>query len=159
MPDEVSFSEFARKTLERADALIRAVGIKTFSAVIRDTPVGDPDLWQSSWLDSKGRATVAFNSHLEGYVGGRLRANWNCSLGMADTSTTESTNHAGAIPAMMQEVAGADRKKILWLSNSLPYAHRIEYDGHSRQAPQGMVRRNVTRIQKIISGELRKLKT
>lgn len=154
MPDELTFDEFAKKTLKRADLLIRAVGIKTFSAIIRDTPVGDPDLWKSGKADSKGRKKPP-----TGYVGGRLRANWNCSLGMADTSTTESTNHAAAIPAMMQTVETANRKKTLWLSNSLPYAHRIEYDGHSRQAPQGMVRRNVSRIKRIITGELNKLKS
>lgn len=155
---EMNFNEFAKKTLKRSDLLIRAVGIKTFSAVIRDTPVGDPDLWQSSWLDTKDRATVHNNPHLEGYVGGRLRANWNCSLGVANTATSESTAHGGAIPAMTKTVEGADRKDTLWLSNSLPYAARIEYDGHSKQAPEGMVRRNVTRIKRIISGELRKLK-
>lgn len=156
---EMTFEEFVRKTLERADRLIRAVGIKTFSAVIRDTPVGDPDLWQSSWLDSKDRATVANNPGLEGYVGGRLRANWQCSLGMADTTTDESTQHGRSIPAMMAICEKADRKDTLWLSNSLPYASKIEYDGHSQQAPEGMVRRNVARIKKIISGELRNLKS
>lgn len=151
---DTDFNEFARKTLDRADKLIRAVGIKTFSAVIRDTPVGDPDLWKAGKADSEGRKKGP-----KGYVGGRLRANWNCSLGMADATTTESTAHGAAIPAMIKKCTEADRKDELWLSNSLPYAHRIEYDGHSRQAPQGMVRRNVTRIKRIISGELRKLKS
>lgn len=137
--------EFARKTLLRADLLIRAVGIKTFSAVIRDTPVGDPDLWQSPAP--------------EGYVGGRLRANWNCSLGAADTSTTESTRHGEAIPKVHAAIAEADRKDVLWLSNSLPYAGRIEYDGHSRQAPAGMVRRNVIRIKANLANELRRLRS
>ena len=151
---EMDFNEFARKTLDRADKLIRAVGIKTFSAVIRDTPVGNPDLWKSQQgKDLKNRKGPA------GYVGGRLRANWQCSLGMADTSTDESTEHGRSIPAMTKTVEGADRKDTLWLANSLPYASRIEYDGHSKQAPEGMVRRNVTRIKKIISGELRKLKS
>lgn len=150
---ETNFNEFARKTLERADKLIRAVGIKTFSAVIRDTPVGDPDLWKNTKKDSKGRGKGP-----AGYVGGRLRANWNCSLGAADTGTSESTNHQGAIPAMTKTCEDADRKDTLWLSNSLPYAGRIEYEGHSRQAPEGMVRRNVTRIKRIISSELRNLK-
>lgn len=150
---EVDFNEFARKTLERADKLIRAVGIKTFSAVIRDTPVGDPDLWKGTKKDAKGRGKGP-----AGYVGGRLRANWNCSLGAADTATSESTAHAGAIPAVTKTCEEADRKDTLWLSNSLPYAARIEYEGHSKQAPEGMVRRNVTRIKRIISGELRNLK-
>jgi hypothetical protein len=158
---EMDFDDFAKKTLRRADLLIRAVGIKTFSAVIRDTPVGDPDLWQSSWLDTKGRATVSNNSHLEGYVGGRLRGNWRCSLAMPDETVSgefDFPSASAALSAVNDTCNAADRKKTLWLSNSLPYAYRIEYEGHSRQAPEGMVRRNVTRIKGIISSELRKLK-
>lgn len=166
MADDITFDEFARKTLERADKLIRAVGIKTFSSVIRDTPVGDPDLWKRGKADSKGRKKAP-----AGYVGGRLRGNWRCSLAMADVSTFEAPGGAKTRKAyknfpdlgqVLNEVNdtcnNADRKKVLWLSNSLPYAYRIEYEGWSRQAPEGMVRRNVTRIKKIISGELNKLK-
>ncbi len=155
---ETNFNQFADKTLRRADLLIRAVGIKTFSAVIRDTPVGDPDLWVSLWKDSKGRAI----DPPEGYVGGRLRGNWRCSLSAPDTSTSGEHDFpsGGAVLADMQKTcADATRKDSLWLSNSLPYAWRIEYEGHSSQAPEGMVRRNVTRIQKIVSAELRKLKS
>lgn len=133
-------AEFVRKTLERADVLKRAVAIKLFSAVIRDSPVGDPDLWKS-----KPPA---------GYVGGRFRANWNCTVGEADTSTTESTNHQGAIPAMQVVVLASDRTQVNWLSNSLPYAARLEYESWSRQAPAGMVRRNAARIKKLISQEM-----
>lgn len=149
---EMDFNEFARKTLERADRLIRAVGIKTFSSVIRDTPVGDPDLWKANEGKTKPKPPP-------GYVGGRLRANWRCSLAMPDTSTDESVDKNRGIVAVNDVCATADRKKILWLANSLPYAWRIEYEGWSRQAPEGMVRRNVTRIKKIISGELRNLKS
>lgn len=150
---EMDFDEFARKTAERADKLIRAVGIKTFSAIIKDTPVGNPDLWKSQ----EGKA-LKDRKGPEGYVGGRLRANWNCTLGMADTGTDESTEHSRSIPLVANTCKEADRTKVLWLANSLPYAARIEYDGHSSQAPEGMVRRNVARIKKIISTELRSLK-
>lgn len=149
---ETDFNEFAKKTLQRADRLIRAVGIKTFSAVIRDTPVGDPDLWKVNEGKTKPKPPA-------GYVGGRLRANWRCSLGMPDTSTDESTDRNRGLVAVNDVCQTADRKKTLWLSNSLPYAYRIEYEGWSRQAPEGMVRRNVTRIKRIISAELRNIKS
>jgi hypothetical protein len=142
---EMDFNEFARKTLLRSDKLIRAVGIKTFNPIIKDSPVGDPDLW-------KGNAP-------EGYVGGRLRANWRCSLGMPNTATDESTDQNRGIVEVNDVCLKANRKDVLWLSNSLPYVHRIEYDGHSKQAPAGMVRKNVTRIKRIISKELRNLKS
>lgn len=140
-----TFNAFTKKTLGRADALIRAVGIATFSAIIRDTPVGNPSFWRS------GRAP-------KGYVGGRLRTNWRCSLAAPDTSTTTATDYANTIPNAESVCQSADRNKVLWLSNGLPYAGVIEYDGHSKQAPAGMVRRNVARIQDLISRELTKLK-
>jgi hypothetical protein len=139
-------AEFARKTLLRADLLKRGIGIKLFTAVIRDSPVGNPDLWKSK------KAPV-------GYVGGRFRANWHCSLGAANTSTTESTRHQNAIPAMQTVVLTGDRNTVDWLANSLPYARRLEYEGWSTQAPQGMVRRNVARFRRLISQELARLKT
>lgn len=151
---ELTPEQFAKKTLSRADLLIRAVGLKLFSSVIRDTPVGNPDLWRGarSYLDT--RKTNA----PEGYVGGRLRANWRCSLSAADTTTDESTSHERAVPHVEQTLEKATRKDTLWLANSLPYAHSIEYDGHSQQAPEGMVRRNAARIRRLLSEELGKLK-
>lgn len=136
-------AEFARKTLLRQDLLKRAVAIKLFSSIIRDSPVGDPDLWKS-------KPPV-------GYVGGRFRANWNCTIGAADTSTTESTDFAAAIPAVIQVCEASDRKDVNWLANSLPYAERLE-KGWSRQAPAGMVRRNVTRIKRLVTQELQRIK-
>lgn len=154
---EISFNEFARKTLLRQDRLIRAVGIATFNGVIRDSPVGDPDNW-------KKKPPVG-----SGYVGGRFRGNWRCSLAAPDLTTFEDSkgpkydkNFPG-LGAVLGDVSKscqeADRKSVLWLANSLPYAYRLEYEGWSRQAPEGMVRRNVARVKQNISKELRKLKT
>lgn len=157
------FAEFARKTLQRADLLKRAVAIKLFTGVIRDTPVGDPKYW-------KGNAP-------KGYVGGRLRGNWNCSVGFADTSTVEApdvSHEKGKRAArktyknfpdlgqtlgkMQATVETGNRNTVDFLANSLPYAARIEYEGYSRQARAGMVRRNAARIKQLISRELGNLK-
>lgn len=149
---EETFTEFARKTLLRADMLKRAVAIKTFSAIIRDSPVGDPDLWKVNAGKPLGKRKGP-----AGYVGGRFRANWNCTIAAPNLSTTEETNYSGAIPAVIQVCEASDRKDINWLANSLPYAARLE-NGWSKQAPAGMVRRNVTRIKRLISQELQKVK-
>lgn len=152
----ISFDGFARKTAERADKLIRAVGISLFSSVIRDTPVGDPDYW-------KGKAP-------KGYVGGRLRGNWNCSLRAPNTSAIEAPKGykkpseyknfpigQAVINQIETECNSATRKDSVWLANSLPYAQRVEY-GWSKQRPDGMVRKNAARIKRIVSTQLRLLK-
>ena len=54
-----------------------------------------------------------------------------------------------AINNMFAELAKfpKDKDSVVYLTNNLPYAARIEYDGWSHtKAPEGMVRKNVIRI-------------
>lgn len=91
---------------------------------------------------------------------GRFRANWNVSYGQPDlTTTAEVDTHAkrlkdGGIKVDfskqvankgrgLQEAAkplGLPVGGIVFLSNGLPYAKRLEYDSWSKQAPAGMIR-------------------
>lgn len=144
--------KFARNTELEILKVKRATALKLFSAIIKDTPVGNPDLWQASWVDSDGRAT----DPPEGYVGGRLRANWMTSLNGFDDDTTNSTEQEGAVTLLLSKIASCQLPDEICMSNNLPYAHTIEYDGHSNQAPEGMVRRNVIRFKKIVSDQLKR---
>jgi len=152
--------KFKRKTLNRSDMFIRGVYIKLGTAVIRDTPVGDPDLWKSTKKDDKGRAKPP-----AGYVGGRLRGNWRISLNNPDLVTFEDDGgetyalnfptEGTVLGELSSKAMKGTRKDVFWLSNSLPYAHQIEYEGHSQQAPRGMVRRNTIRFQSLVNQQLR----
>jgi len=105
--------------------LKRAVGIKLFGAVIKDSPVDT----------------------------GRLRSNWQTSIGSVDHTTSDSGGTlATAIGTMTQGCLDLkDPYKALFLANSLPYTHRIEYDGWSHtKSPQGMVNKNVIRFNNIL---------
>lgn len=92
----------------------------------------------------------------KGYVGGRFRANWQFGAGSADTTTTEDTDASGA--ATLARLKGAiDGAAIggMWIvSNSLPYAKRLEY-GWSKQAPGGMVRLTVQELPDAIRDYVR----
>jgi len=115
-------------TLVDVDRLRRAVALKLFSAVVMDTPVAT----------------------------GRARANWRASINHTIDVADDSTNfltEMSRTEAIVGKSTGADE---LWLSNSLPYIARLEYDGWSKQAPQGMVRKNVARFQRLIKAQLRK---
>ena len=48
--------------------------------------------------------------------------------------------------ATVPELAG----NVVYLTNNLPYAQRLEYEGWSKQAPAGMVRVNMARIADIM---------
>ncbi len=79
---------------------------------------------------------------------GRFKANWNVQYGAPDYSTTASTaasrGTAQAQKALTLPVGG-----VVYLSNGLPYARRLEY-GWSQQAPSGMVRLTVFEFQDFV---------
>lgn len=94
--------------------------------VVNASPVGNSDLWKVP---------------RKGYVGGRYRANWMFGVGSINTSTVDAPDASGAV-SMARVRAGASGMRmgpVAFVSNSLPYAYRIEY-GWSTQAPNGVVR-------------------
>jgi hypothetical protein len=80
---------------------------------------------------------------------GRLRGNWQMTLGAPAAGVTDVTDKSGqmVVSTITQQVGGVG--KVNYLVNNLPYAESIEY-GHSKQATQGMVRINFIRIKSII---------
>lgn len=76
---------------------------------------------------------------------GRFRANWMVGIGTMSRTTVTTEDKTGAAsvarvePAMATWTPGA----AIFLTNSLPYAKRLEYDAWSKQAPGGMVRLTV----------------
>lgn len=89
----------------------------------------------------------------KGYVGGRFRANWVVSQGSIDRTTSEETNRAKsdgeAQKALTLELGG-----VIYLTNSLPYAQRLEH-GWSKQAPTGMVRKSAVMFKRFVRQSIR----
>ncbi len=65
---------------------------------------------------------------------GRFRANWQISAGKLASNTVDSTQPD--IGAQMANMRGGSN--LIFVVNNLPYAEALE-NGHSGQAPQGMV--------------------
>lgn len=135
----MSFTRDMKRDLKKHQVALektaRKVVLDVFGGTIESTPVGNPDLWKS-----KGPA---------GYVGGRLRNNWQCSANSPDTFSKRGPDKGGS-------AAQADARKtvrgpgIYYLTNNMPYAKPVEYDGHSKQAPSGMARINIRRLNQYI---------
>ena len=70
---------------------------------------------------------------------GRLRNNWQSTLNVPASGELQTGK-----PEQDAESSLSSLKigNIFWFVNNLPYARRIE-EGYSKQAPQGMLRRNV----------------
>ncbi|MGL4937179.1 hypothetical protein [Shewanella sp.] len=137
---------FQRKAISSVDKNMRDVSIRLFGAVIKTTPVGKYD---------------------NGQVGGRLRANWQASGVSAATGQLEMFDKSGneTVAKMAAYIKTAAKANEFTLTNNLPYAPKIEYGGYgdgpktsggfSIQAPQGMVRVNVARFQRLLDDAAR----
>lgn len=131
-------SKFVEKAQGNAEKVVQKVSGHLLASVVLRTPVGNPTLWKS-----KPPA---------GYVGGRLRGNWNVSIGAADFTTTVVRDQTGgATIARGNNILHGWKDGDIYLMNSLPYVRPIEYLGHSKQAPAGMVRLTVTEFQTFIA--------
>ncbi|ARO24744.1 hypothetical protein TAL182_CH02998 [Rhizobium sp. TAL182] len=71
---------------------------------------------------------------------GRFRGNWNVSIDTADRSVSDATDKGGSgtIAKGSAVINTVPPYRVIWLSNNLPYARRLE-TGWSKQAPAGVV--------------------
>ena len=123
----MSFASDVRRISRKMQLHAEHVAAETikelFIAVIRDTPVDT----------------------------GRLRGNWQTTIRTPASGRLDRIQTGRSGEATQQVTATVTKPNVYLLTNNLPYAARIEYDGWSHtKAPQGMVRRNVRRIRTIL---------
>lgn len=133
----LDLQRFAEKTKDKADAAIGNIVVRVHAELDRRSPVGDAKYWK--------------HPAPAGYIGGHFRANWQLGVDVRPASelpgidTTGDKTRAAVVAEVPKEAAG----RVFWLVNNTPYANRIE-QGHSRQAPTGLVGLTVTMFQKIV---------
>ena len=86
---------------------------------------------------------------------GRFRGNWQPGIGAPPGGVLETLDPTGAISIAAIETKVAEFKpgEAIYLANNLPYAIPLE-EGHSKQAPNGMVRLTQQRFQAIASAAI-----
>jgi hypothetical protein len=118
--------KFVKKTGANADKVMRNVVLDIGKSLVMKTPVGDPKYWKSK--------------PPKGYAGGHARANWNHSMDVRVNQIVNGIDKSGS--ATIARISGSIPKKaaghIHYIQNCVPYIKRLE-EGHSRQAPHGMV--------------------
>lgn len=116
-------AKFAEKTKRRTADVHREVVIQIANSLVTGSAVGNPSLWKSPAP--------------AGYVGGAFRANWVPGIDQVNTAATNApgTDAQAAIAAAIPAPGG-----VFYITNSLPYARRLEYDSWSTQMPEGVVR-------------------
>ncbi len=125
----LQLQKFVDKAKGNAELVVRKVGIEVLSQVVLKSPVDT----------------------------GRFRANWVVgSAGIGTTTQFVDKNGATTINRGTAKIMEIKLGESIWLSNSLPYARRLEY-GWSKQAPSGMVRTTIAEWNSYIAkavGEL-----
>lgn len=98
----------------------------------------------------------------KGYVGGRFRANWIISIGKPASRTLDEAvidpSGGNTIGAGIEALTGYKAGPPVYITNSLPYAQRLEF-GHSKQAPQGMVRLTVAELQSVVDDQVTRIRS
>ena len=86
---------------------------------------------------------------------GRFRGNWQPGIGAPPSGVLDTLDLTGAISIAAAEAKVAEFKpgQAIYLANNLPYAIPLE-EGHSKQAPNGMVRLTQQRFQAIASAAI-----
>lgn len=82
---------------------------------------------------------------------GRARANWQASIGSPATGIIDKGDKSGGQTAnrgsrVAQKAAG----EVFYITNNLPYIYRLEFEGHSNQAPAGWVRTSIERNLRLL---------
>ena len=121
MSFSVDLSKAIEKAKGRTEIVVKKIALELFSNIIYKSPV----------------------------LTGRFRANWNCSIGSPDLSTSQAIDPSGSgaiSKATSTVVSYTLNGQRVFLTNNLPYADRLE-NGWSKQAPNGMVRLSVMEIE------------
>lgn len=125
--------KFRKDSLDYVRDVKRAAAYELFAAVVMETPVRE----------------------------GILRGSWHPSINVpqieaaGSISPDKSGNYT--LEQIRQAVRGLELEEAIYLVNNQPYAARIEYDGWSGKAPQGMVRVNAARWVEIVGRVAREL--
>lgn len=126
----MSFESDWQKVSEKLDRVlsqgIRATLFEVGTAIIKETPVDT----------------------------GRARGNWQSSVNSAAGSEISRTSQGAAIAELSQE-ANAAIGNVFFFTNNVPYIRRLEYGYWSKQAPEGMVRRNLQNFNRLLVKNLR----
>lgn len=132
------YAAIIKRAGDKAETVVRQSMIAIGKGLVEKSPVGNPDLWSSPAP--------------EGYVGGRFKNNWQFGVSSINSDTSRRPDGAGggSLASIVAGTAAWKPGQTIFISNSLPYAYRIEYEGWSTQAPAGVVRLTVLDFQQSV---------
>jgi len=123
-----TIAQFASDTKKKQERVRQGATMELFETVTKRTPVGNPALWKYKPKPD--------------YKPGRLKGNWQTSLNAPLERNDDPVDPSGrrTLSRMRRVVRSVRGDTAIYFTNNVPYARRIEFEGHSKQAPSGMAR-------------------
>jgi len=118
---------FVAKTASAHNTITRVATLELFSGIVKGNPVDT----------------------------GRSRGAWTTSVGVPGDSPERLDKTGAQAIAEIGENTPAGAGQVTLLSNSLPYIFELE-EGSSKQAPEGFVRKNMDRVERMVDAAIRK---
>jgi hypothetical protein len=127
--------------------------------------------WESDWKKIESKIDRTFDQGIRATIlelstaiikdtpakTGRARGNWQASIGRGATGEvsveSKRTGEAKAILSVNQKASVAVGD-LYYLTNNVPYIERLEY-GWSKQAPGGMVRKNLQNFNRLLAKNIK----
>lgn len=151
-PFVLDISRFVQRAQGNSRAVVKKIFLDLGTAIVGATPVGDPDEWK--------RAAPP------GYVGGRARGSWQYGFnsptpaeGAIDGRPVDKDNPSAhsATARLAAGVEGNPAFGVHYITSTVPYMRRLEYEAWSRQAPDGMVRKTIVEFQQFVDDACREV--
>lgn len=132
-----TIAQLVAKTQKTMGTVSRKIVLEVGRRLVMRSPVGDAKFWKSP-------APV-------GYVGGRFRGNWQHGFNAKPSGEIDVQGKGTAAVSIRAITKGATEHGtgVHFILNNLPYAQAIE-NGHSKQAPQGVVALTVVEFDQIV---------
>lgn len=129
---------FVQKAKANAHEAVRKIVLEFGTRLVYRSPVGDPTLWS--------------HKAPPGYIGGRFRANWQYGHNTVPVDELIDIDPSGqvTIDKIASQIPAQAAGGVHILVNNLPYAEALE-NGHSTQAPAGMVHLTVIEFQQAVN--------
>jgi hypothetical protein len=162
----LALQAFEKSVDRRANITVRQIAQLVGASIVNRSPVGNPELWAVNQVQRRYNDEARAAGHGDrmsltkpaGYVGGRFRANWMVGFDGEDKTTTEEISPDGQLSLdRLQTIPSDVIGHAIFITNSLPYAQPLE-DGHSTQAPNGMVALTVMEFEPIVAEAVRNMK-
>jgi hypothetical protein len=160
-------NKFVVKCKDNSNQVVRKTVLDIGTSLIQKSPVGNPELWASLgasyriFSDSGKRIKPKLEFKRQpppGYSGGHFRANWQIGIGSIPSGILDLKDKSGnvTINAIKGGIPKDAAGLMFFIANNLPYAQALE-DGHSGQAPFGMVALTQVEFQNIINSAVKEL--